>query len=404
MSLLELPNEVLQHIVHYLGIEFFKEDTGRLTICKTWYFIAQGELWSEVAFLTPHGIRYLASKLYDNSAQNLPAWAPTGIRSLTLHLHGLKLCSEYEKIEYTVSEHPHSRLHRALHEVALQEQHRPFQLLQELRHLRKFTLSIGITGSLRWSKITDCEYAAYSAVKLFGQLALPSLRELNLTLMGALAFTGHPDEPYRQHMCTAINEVLINLCHLREVHLTLEYVCQCLFTAGQANHTMALQTLYLNCSVEKDREVNRDTSDECYCCEGRDLRVQSYQQRANRRMKKIGAAATKFANALESPGTFRIIWPNQVIDSAAVLSTFLGREPPIRMSYAWDCLSGEAHTFIKGESWDSEGTLIDLDQDFVRSKEAWKPLRNRFRRRFPATPEPRIAPYSDSSSDSGDDE
>ena len=395
MPLLHLPNEILIEIIHYLGPKFFRHNLRRLTVCKHWYLIAQNELWAEVSFVTPRGIQYLADKLYERPSPVLPAWAPLAMRSLKLQLHGLKLCSVGESWSSIISNPSYGRLHRVMHEVGLREQFRPFTLLQELRRLRKLTVSIHVADDPQWeqTQIPACEHAPYSTMKIFSQLALPCLTKLDLSLLGAGTFTGQPHEPYGQHMCTAINRVLNNLNHLQEVHLTLGYVCPCLFKSGQSGCANALRTLVLNCNIKKYHKINRHTSDECYCCEDkrkynpRDLvqvmRIQRHHKYRNQRMKAIGAAAKKFASALKSPKTFRIIWPNQLIDSAAVLCTRLGHPKLTRIRYAWDCLAEEAHAFVRGESCGGKGTLIDLDEDYERSKRTMKLLRDEYRLRCP---------------------
>jgi len=60
MLLLDLPAETLIQIIEYVSSSYFREDLGRLTVCKQWYGFAHTVYLQDLQ-LSPKTLRHLLS-------------------------------------------------------------------------------------------------------------------------------------------------------------------------------------------------------------------------------------------------------------------------------------------------------------------------------------------------------
>ena len=338
--LLTLPTETLALIIHHLGPDFFRQDLHRLTVAKRWYSLAQEELWRRVSFSKGRGINHILQK-YLRDRQAIPTWARNKTQVLELSLPGRDLGHVGQQ---TLDSLSHG-FGEAFAQATEPGRCPPAELLQELRCLRRLKLSVVANAGAPtpWRQVDDLPwaYVVPGAITSISKLMLPLLRELDLMLVGD-SFLAVQDG-HRWHTCPAIRALLVKLTSLSVVHLTLSHVCPTIFAKERENAKMAFDTLHIE-SNYWDRDIYNPAL-------VADIRSQ---------VVRLGEAAKGFVSEMEMlPRMVRIVWPNHV-------SRYFHEGTPEQpcLVYAWDCLVDECRTFDERESWDSGGTLIDLEEDY----------------------------------------
>ena len=238
MLLLTLPTELLTLIICDLGPQFFKEDLKRLTICRKWYILAQEELRAHVSFVTWRDVKYLLENRLEIQPCGMPMWASNNVQSLDFGFPGRDLYrdgAQQAETSMTLSR----LLPSVFSRIMGAEQSSPILLLADLRSLRRLKLDIFVWTGLQslWRNLESSEWphVVHTALISISTLSLPFLRELNLILTGRTSFRRIPRWPLHDHTCVALNTVLVALASLKEVYLTLSYVCPALFTEKKAN-------------------------------------------------------------------------------------------------------------------------------------------------------------------------
>ena len=376
-ALIDLPAEILDHVIHYLGASFFKSDLRRLSICKAWYPSAREVIRSEVSIQRKSDLEALLQALRaDPAASPYPDCVHEKVQRLRVRLNKIAYCNGDDGGETRPSadRHLHAFLRYIIECDEAGEQHPAFALLERFRRLRTLRLeAINIIDTTMddWGlgpmyANCGCEFAVRSSVRLLGNLALPALRELDLNVVGIgtgpsllASFQPGAKDP---HLCPAINRLLVNLRGLEVVHLTLSCICPAVFNRRPSHGGIALRRLHIDCDIWDWSDDNQALR-----C-GRTLApVDSpipTQVVTNGWARDLGAAALDFAGALPSPTLFRVVWP----DKCSFYKATRGGQ---RLSYAWDCLAGRAVKFVRGAPWDSEGTPVDLDEDIRRMRREW---------------------------------
>ena len=361
MALQRIPTELLRHVVRQLEPDFFRQDLGRLTLCRAWYPLALEVLHSRV-FLTERHILALEKAVTDASFE-LPPWVPEEVRSLSLRVRGLLFCGEgpcrgagCHMRDVPLSCNTGAPAGDSSQSGDLDRLCRPIQLLAQLRPLR--TLRVDVTLEARTEGVDRCEEGEVTvgrAVDTLTRLPLPALRELDVTFATAPGMFGEGDvDP---QFCWTLSELLSQMTGLETLHVTLPSVGRDMSEEPPPPGRSALERLHIQ--VEPDKMG---------LCRHTDVDADAD---AVWRAEALGAEAQRFAAAFTRLAVFRITWSNADSESVATMSEALGRTSD-RYMYAWDGLKGEARTFRQGEPWDSEGKRIDLEQEYAGWRRKWE--------------------------------
>ena len=391
--LLDLPVEVLTCIARHLGPEFFREDVRRLSLCKIWYEIVIGVFLSDIVLKTKT-VQYLLERVGEDGSIQLPVWAQHNVRSLTIQLRNVVLCDETG--DDLLPHDSADRLHKASDTVEglhgrLVRRHRAISSLQQLRLLKKLNVDITILDYSLFQPCQNCEKVVWSSLELLSQLTLPCLRELDLSLLVDDASDGQDTDPKEWHTCQAINEVLIRMRNLKEVHLALSFMCPKLFEVGRLNGTIGLEVLHVKSGYMREPESRMVRCGEV-AIDG--IVEPDAQYMSNLLAKDLALAAKDLASSLQSLKMFRIEWINEfsrsLVTTAALerlsgeiteseyydLISALGRDATYYL-YVWYCLADEVRTFPHRMPWDSDGAVIDLDKDSARWEADWDAAEDR---------------------------
>ena len=365
--LLDLPTEVLGLVVHHLGAIFFAQDLRRLTLCKAWYPLAQEEIYSTISITTIGKAYHLLEQFKDNPELALPKWAQELTRSLIVRLSNADDVPFFLRDDLVVNNNL-DRFYCVLG-GALDYGDRnflglgPLRLLEQLRRLARLEIRIVIPEDppgLRYFEADSFSgtRAAYNSLTRLSRLALPSsLRELDLTLV-ARARLGENSGTLRLHMCTAVNALLRKLPMLRVAYLASAYVCPDLL-AGRGRG--ALRKLHVDLDMRAHAKYH--VAERCGWTVNDGASLVDHRRRVTRLAQDLGAAARKFAETLESPTVFRVVWPDAFMSSVLVDAPESSREPAAQWFYAWDCLAAKALVFEEREPWDCKGLPVDLEHD-----------------------------------------
>ncbi|KAI1295271.1 hypothetical protein F5Y03DRAFT_399249 [Xylaria venustula] len=231
MPLLLLPPETLSHVFGEIGTSFFREDLGRLTVCKTWFEFALPVLFKNVK-LTRHTLKSLiSSRVMENSAQ------------IQRNLETLDL--EFCELGATPpGENPHTWIDNLNSDVA--------EFATRVRQSRRLhTLRIQALGR-------SASIANYINFSIGANLSLPvvldllSLGNLDTLLLDLNAGLLKPEGEEREtlHLCPAISALLPTL---RTLHVRMQYICPDVLKPLGTDYRLCLSTVVINTSLNYKR-------------------------------------------------------------------------------------------------------------------------------------------------------
>ena len=359
MSLLKLPAELLRQVMNHLEPDFFRQDLGRLTLCKSWYPLAQEALFSRVTLEAGDLLAF--QKLAADPSTELPRWAREQIQSLSLRFHELLLCGDppTKRPHHDRGVRMYDWLRTPVEPADGDGARQPVRLLRQLGRLQILKIDLSLEALNDGCRCPDCEEVVMDAVDELTRTPLPFLRELDLT-MGGPAFSTQPQPSvlFVPHWCRFVKALLARMSGLKVLHLTLSSACPEIFEDPPPRGTLALERLHIRAGADGFSGCRSALLD-------RNGQLRRSPRQTMEWARELGVAAQNFAAAMISPKAFRIIWSNEASERLAEMCEVLGHTRD-RYVYAWDCLTGEARTFLQEEAWDSEGKLVDLDQDFAK--------------------------------------
>ena len=361
MSLLQLPEEMLDQIFRTVGTAFFTKDLRRLTVCKKWYSVALGVVRLHVLFTTKASIDYLLQLQAARPYSNLPLWTRSELRSLTLHIDDVCFCDWHQEVTSAdvqeTSAVQAQRLHEHLHNVMLGEPDTPVPYLQKLRALRNLTLVLPIhCENTSRGPSPSCETAAYSALLQFAELNLTCLWYLDLSLR-----EWDVDETFYDvsvcHICKPIHKILTKLSALRTIRLALDRVCSDIFEGVQLENppeasklkSISLSSVvgHFRYSFEMARECRNSPNihvEDIQTYADYIVAVERNQRRSINFANRLRKAAQRSAQEVPSLKFVRIIWPNGFTFHAEEMVEKAALAPVTRKVYVRDALGDEVRT------------------------------------------------------------
>ena len=336
-SLVTLPDEILAQVVGELGHDFFKEDMGRLTVCKRWMPIAMDEFRSKIPLDLGDmaRIRALQQSIPAAVAVDMPTWAKKRLRTLRINV-GEELCDLECLFRAIIPGLPREEVntrmqndtimdlidytprHHVLHGMVKPGATPVFKLLEQADIFQKLEVDIRIFDWFpeprRLWVDPPCGDAGYTMVRQLSTLQLPALQDLDLTMAYAGSFAGLRDN--RGHVCGAVSRLLCNLYGLQTIYLRLSLICEEIFPR-EPSRTL-LKAVYINCNADEGWRLLPSTR--CSIAAARDLtQVRMDQEATNSLIVDLAKAAQPLLPMMKTP-LIRILWPDVKTDEAVETS------------------------------------------------------------------------------------
>ncbi|KAH7019870.1 hypothetical protein EDB80DRAFT_701705 [Ilyonectria destructans] len=251
MSLLKLPPETLRQIFDYLGSSFYREDLGRLTVCKQWFEFAHPACYNSIT-LSQDTLRMLISSGDTKS----PSPLKDNLETLDLKLRGYQASiSTFYPQEYpqesnglkapAPNEAPTDNPVEAWIQVLDNDLAQLAIIAQQSRRLR--ILRIRAWSSPSPEPVDSPEdYLSLPTMK-----ALLSVKNLSVLVLDLSAsFLVSPREQGNSgHICPAIGALL---CTLRTLHVRMRSICPDVLKPRDPNENLRLSVAVINLSLTMD--------------------------------------------------------------------------------------------------------------------------------------------------------
>lgn len=239
MSLLRLPPETLRQIFDQISSSFFREDLGRLTVCKQWFEFALPACFRCIT-LSQETLRSLIA----SGVTERPSPLKDSFETLDLQLRGYQSYSStfYPQEHVALGETPLSNpaktwpkaLNSDLAQLAIFVQHS-----QRLR-----TIHMRAWGSVSPEPLDSPEdYMPLPTMQAF--LSVENLSVLVLDLSGTF-LNPSGQEGDGRHICPSIGAVLDTL---RTLHLRMRSICPDVLKPRNHNGNLHLSEVVINLSL-----------------------------------------------------------------------------------------------------------------------------------------------------------
>jgi hypothetical protein len=226
MALLQLPPELLLHVIGYLGPELFGQDIRRLTVSRTWYDFAWKVLVRDLRF-TPQSLR----RFIDDDA--VLARSQPYVTTIQLYLggHGVLNHSQPpltgEPVPVSDDDEWAAELNSSLVKLVA--------TLRRCPALRSLELK---------SRALDIQRRQYLTAQPLADLL--SVRHLTSLVFDTASC--HLNSPDGTHLCRSINTLLPSL---RRPHCRMDMVCEALLELPPGDAPLALEEIIVNLSISQ---------------------------------------------------------------------------------------------------------------------------------------------------------
>ncbi|KAJ4309093.1 hypothetical protein N0V84_011712 [Fusarium piperis] len=345
MSLLRLPPETLKQIFDHIGSSFFRQDLGRLTICKKWFEFARPGLFKCIT-LSQETLR----RLICSSVTKTLALLKNSQETLDLELGG------YQAWISTRHRRQDPQESIALNAAALNEALRdnPVEAWINVldKDLTQLATIVQQSRSLRILRIRAWNSPSPDPLdRPQDYLSVPTMQALlsvgNLSVLALDLSVGFLDSSGENggHICPAIGALLRTLGTL---HLRMSSICPDVLKPPHPDDSLRLSVAVINLSLTKDLPgiTSAAHSSRCGSAGGGLLQLKG----------DMVDAAEALAAGMTSPKTLRILTdslPHFEIQSLDVLT---GKTMMLDDDMAWD----EDGKTVKEDS-EPESKLLDND-------------------------------------------
>lgn len=335
MSLLRLPPEILKQIFDQIDSSFFREDLGRLTVCKQWLVFALPACFRCIT-LSEETLRSLIA----SDVMKKPVLLKNSLETIDLVLKGYHYCnSTFYSQEYAEDSNP-------LNPTSVNETFRnnPVQtyikavnndlarlatVVQQSRRLR--TLRVRAWSSPSPERLDRAE-DFISLATMQALLLVENLRVLVLDLSGSfLNSSGHQENDY--HICPIIGSLLRTL---RTLHVRMRSICPDCLKPRDHNPSLHLSVVAINLSLTTGIMAAAH-SKRCGSQGGGLLRLKA----------AIQEEAEALAARMASPKTIRI----------------LTHSLPQFETQSLDVLTGKTMILDDDKAWDEDGKTVMEDSE-----------------------------------------
>ncbi|KAG7285440.1 hypothetical protein NEMBOFW57_010067 [Staphylotrichum longicolle] len=251
MGIFQLPVELLFHILNYLGAQFFRQDTRRLTVSKSWYGLAWKVLLRDLQFTA----RSLRQFTHDHA---LLTQSQPYITTVKIYLEATPRSPAQSRTDQITNPSPSDEWSQTATSLT-----RLSTTLHRGPALRSLTL--------RARALDLPQHREYlTATSLCTLLCFPPASVFHLTTLDIDTATSHihqSSSPLEDddgsndgdtHLCHAINTLLVSSPSLRRLRCRMESVCPALLappaSAGAPLHHH-LEEVIVNLSLAENSET-----------------------------------------------------------------------------------------------------------------------------------------------------
>lgn len=251
MSLLKLPPETVTQIFDYIGSSFYREDLGRLTVCKQWFEFARPACYKGIT-LSQETLRMLISSGDTKRLSPLK----DNLETLDLKLRGYQVCiptfypQEYPQESNGLkapapNEAPTDNPIEAWIQVLDNDLAQLAMIAQQSRRLR--ILRIRAWSSSSPEPINSPE----DYLSLPPMEALLSVKNLSVLVLDLSAsfLVSSGKQGNSGHICPAIGALL---CTLRTLHVRMRSICPDVLNPRDPNDNLCLSVVVINLSLTTD--------------------------------------------------------------------------------------------------------------------------------------------------------
>lgn len=338
MSLLKLPPETLKHIFDEIGSSFFREELGRLTVCKQWLEFALPACFKCIA-LSPDTLRGLIT----SGVTRKPSLLRNSLETLDLELRAYEACMS------TFHHRDDAQESNTLEMTAPNEARRntPFKYETKALNDDLAQLAIAIQQSHRlrtlriraWSapfpEPFDSPEDYLSLPTIQALFSVENLRVLVLDLsVSVLDSSGQQGNGH--HICPAIGALLPTL---RALHLRMRSICPDVLKPRDLNTSLSLSVVAINLSLTTNLPGVTSAAHSKRCgSRGRGLLQLK---------KDIKEQAEALATRMVSPKALRI----------------LTHSLPQFETQSLDVMTGKTMILDDNMAWDEDGKTVEEDSE-----------------------------------------
>jgi hypothetical protein len=328
--LLELPAEVVAHIMDYVGSSFFRENVKRLTVCKMWFTFARPVLFTELHFTRDSLQRWMS---YRHLGQGRPL-IQEHMRVLDIKLRGVEDWNAMRE---------HLRITESIHNMVIAVGQWTSALNNDLimlggvakgsRKLQRICIQALTQVDPDAPDRRRCDYLIQPSLETL--LSIKTLTDLELDLVGTQLWADHGMRSSNSHICPIIGGLLVTLKRLR---LRLRSICYAAITPPDGSTNLHLNDMVINLSLSNESPFITSATHSMAC--GGSGPVTFTPKGA------FHWRAEAVALSVASPKKFRLVshtLPNAVIQSL-------------------DLLTGDLYTLKDGAEWDGDGEIVIVEE------------------------------------------
>ncbi|KAI9901729.1 hypothetical protein N3K66_003546 [Trichothecium roseum] len=353
MPLLQLPPEILTHVMDHVGSSYFQQDPGRLTISKRWFIFARAACFDDLR-LTRGSLRRLLSSRY--VGESLPLIS-MNLESLDLDLE--VVLSETETTTPPTGE-PLTPLpdagaadasdedeHLAQAQLAAREAFNDdLARLAPVANKSQKLRTVRIQGVGRYSEVLHrCAFVPPATIGAL--LSAENLTVLELDLFGVFLTGRQFDRRHDYHVCTTIGALLTQLTRLR---LRMYSICTEALRPQTPDDGLRLSEVVVNLGMYNDSPAKTSVSHATSCAGGGVLKLAADMQ----------AQAAALAARMASPKTVRVLTyglPHLKVQATDVLT---GKKMILEDGMGWED-DGEPEVEDVGPDSEPESEVTSLE-------------------------------------------
>ena len=340
MSLLRLPPETLIQVLDYVGSSYFREDLGRLTVCKQWFGFARTACFKNLSLSQKTLQRLLSSR---DAGRSL-LLVKDSLKTLVLELKGFEDWSSIpEPQSYPqdansldasswVGDHGGALL--AAWTTVLENDLAQLAIItKKSRKLRAIRLQASSESHPLLPHLPRRDYLSLSTIRVL--LSVENLTVLELDLCGTLLIP-RPEHRDDFHICTSIGALLSTLRRLR---LRMRSICADVLRPQHHETNLRLSEVLINLSLSNESPTITSAVHSTRCG--------STGEGFLKLKADIEDQAEALAAHMVSPKTFRILTHSL---------------PQLKMQ-SLDVLTGKCMILADDMSWEDDGTTVEDESD-----------------------------------------
>lgn len=340
MSLLQLPPEILIQVMDHVGSPYFREDLGRLTVCKQWFRYAHTACFKDLQ-LSQKSLRRL---MFSRDVGRSPLLLKDSVEILDLKLKGFE---DWNSVQDSPS---NSQSTNALHAsswdgdlgrsllatwtTVLDNDLTQLAIIaKESRKLRIIRIQALSERHPLFPHLPRRDYLSLSTIRTL--LSVKNLVVLELDLCGTSLV---PRKEHRDdfHVCTTIGALLTTLRRLR---LRMRSICADALRPQHRDAGLRLSEVLINLSLSNESPMITSAAHttQCGSTGGGFLKLKA----------DIEAQAEALATLMKSPKIIRI----------------LSHSLPRLEMWSLDVLTGRRMILADDMAWEDDGKTVEDDSD-----------------------------------------